>query len=86
MSAGDPLAATMLPAAYMLAHDLVAAEAHARRALSIDGRSAWAWGRLGWVRAYRGDAVTAIEYFKIAHVLALDDPLSLFVVDRRRRG
>ena len=76
MSAGDPLAATMLSAAYMLAHDLVAAEAHARRALSIDGGSAWAWGRLGWVHAYRDDAVTAIEYFKIAHVLALDDPLS----------
>jgi tetratricopeptide (TPR) repeat protein len=76
MSAGDPLAATMLSAAYMLAHDLVAAEAHARRALSIDGGSAWAWGRLGWVHAYRDDAVTAIEHFKIAHVLALDDPLS----------
>ena len=76
MSAGDPLAATMLAAAYMLAHDLVAAEAHARRALSIDGGSAWAWGRLGWVHAYRDDPVTAIEYFKIAQVLALDDPLS----------
>ena len=76
MSAGDPLAATMLSAVCMLAHDLVAAEAHARRALSIDGGSAWAWGRLGWVHAYRDDAVTAIEHFKIAHVLALDDPLS----------
>jgi hypothetical protein len=76
MSAGDPLAATMLSAAYMLAHDLVAAEAHARRALSIDGGSAWAWGRLGWLHAYRDDQVTAIEYFKIAQVLALDDPLS----------
>jgi tetratricopeptide (TPR) repeat protein len=75
MSVDDPLADTMLSAAYMLAHDLAAAEAHARRALSIDGGSAWGWGRLAWVHAYRGDAATAIEYFKIAHVLGPDDPL-----------
>jgi AraC-like DNA-binding protein/tetratricopeptide (TPR) repeat protein len=75
LSAGDPLADTMLSAAYMLAHDLTAAEAHARRALTTDGGSAWAWGRLGWVHAYRGEAKETIEHCQIAHALAPADPL-----------
>jgi AraC-like DNA-binding protein len=75
LSAGDPMADTMLSAAYMLAHDLPAAEAHARRALATDGGSAWAWGRLGWVHAYRGEAKEAIEHCQIAHALAPADPL-----------
>jgi tetratricopeptide (TPR) repeat protein len=75
LSSGDPIADTMLSAAYMLAHDLVAAEAHARRALAIDGGSAWGWGRLAWVHAYRGEATKAIECCQIAHALAPDDPL-----------
>ena len=76
LNAGDPLADTMLSAAYMLAHDLPASEAHARRALSQDGGSAWTWGRLGWVHAYHGDAAAAIEHCQIARVLAPADPLS----------
>jgi len=75
LSAGNPLAETMLSAAYMLAHDLVAAENHARRALAIDGGSAWGWGRLAWVHAYRGEATKAIECCHIAHALAPADPL-----------
>lgn len=75
LSAGDPMADTMLSAAYMLAHDLTAAEAHARRALATDGGSAWAWGRLGWVHAYRGEAKETIEHCQIAHALAPADPL-----------
>jgi AraC-like DNA-binding protein/tetratricopeptide (TPR) repeat protein len=75
LCAGDPLAHTMLSAAYMLAHDLAAAEAHARDALTIDGGSAWGWGRLAWVHAYRGEAKEAIECFQIARVLAPSDPL-----------
>jgi AraC-like DNA-binding protein/tetratricopeptide (TPR) repeat protein len=75
LSAGDPLADTMLSAAHMLAHDLTAAEAHARRALVTDGGSSWAWGRLGWVHAYRGEARETIEHCQIAHALAPADPL-----------
>jgi AraC-like DNA-binding protein/tetratricopeptide (TPR) repeat protein len=75
LSAGDPMADTMLSAAYMLAHDLTASEAHARRALATDGGSAWGWGRLGWVHAYRGEAKKAIEHCQIAHALAPVDPL-----------
>ena len=69
------MADSMLSAAYMLAHDLTAAEAHARRALATDGGSAWAWGRLGWVHAYRGEAKDAIELCQIAQALAPADPL-----------
>jgi AraC-like DNA-binding protein len=76
LCAGDPLANVMLSAAFMLCHDLASAETHARNALSIDAGSAWAWGRLAWVRAYRGDAVEAIECFQIARTLAPADPLS----------
>jgi AraC-like DNA-binding protein len=74
--AGNPISHTMLSAAYMLAHDLPAAEYHARTALKIDGASAWGWGRLGWVHAYRGETAKAIECCHIARVLAPSDALS----------
>jgi AraC-like DNA-binding protein len=75
LGAGDPLSDTMLSAAYMLAHDLEAAEAHARRALAIDGGSSWAWGRLAWVHCYRGETAMAIECCRIARALGPTDPL-----------
>ena len=75
LNAVDPLADAMLSAAYMLAHDLVAAETHARRALAMDGGSAWGWGRLAWVHAYRGETAQTIECCQIARVLAPSDPL-----------
>jgi AraC-like DNA-binding protein/tetratricopeptide (TPR) repeat protein len=75
LSAGDPVADTMLSAAYMLAHDLDSSESHARRALAIDGGSAWGWGRVGWVYAYRGEAARAIESCQIAQALGPADPL-----------
>jgi len=65
----------MLSAAYMLAHDLAAAEAHARRALAIDGGSSWGWGRLAWVHCYRGETAKAIECCRIARSLGPADPL-----------
>jgi tetratricopeptide (TPR) repeat protein len=65
----------MLSAAHMLTHNLTAAKLHARRALMADGGSAWAWGRLGWVHAYRGEATAAIEHCHIARTLAPSDPL-----------
>jgi AraC-like DNA-binding protein/tetratricopeptide (TPR) repeat protein len=76
LTVGDPLAHAMLSAASMLAHDLTAAEAHARQALVIDGGSPWGWGRLAWVHAYRGETTKAIECCKIARVLAPVDPLN----------
>ena len=75
LGADDPVSHTMLSAASMLAHELGGAEDYARRALRIDARSAWGWGRLGWVHAYRGEAAKAIECCKIARGLAPADPL-----------
>jgi AraC-like DNA-binding protein/tetratricopeptide (TPR) repeat protein len=72
---GDPLAETMLASGYTLAHDLAAAEVHVERALTLDGGSAWAWGRRGWIKAYRGETAQAIECFQIARELAPLDRL-----------
>jgi AraC-like DNA-binding protein/tetratricopeptide (TPR) repeat protein len=72
---GDPMAEAMLATAYTLAQDLDAASVHAGRALSYDAGSAWAWGRSGWIHAYRGDSAGAIERFRIALALAPRDPL-----------
>jgi tetratricopeptide (TPR) repeat protein len=67
---------TMLAGGYTLAHDLAAAAIHVGRALTLDGGSAWAWGRSGWIHAYRGESAEAIERFRIARNLAPSDPLS----------
>ncbi|WOH49440.1 helix-turn-helix domain-containing protein [Bradyrhizobium sp. sBnM-33] len=47
-----------------------------RKALAIDGGSAWAWSRSGWLDVYKGDPQSAIERFKIALDLAPHDPLA----------
>jgi len=75
ISMGDPLTETLLAGGYTLAHDLAAAAMHADRALALDGGSAWAWGRSGWIKAYTGEAAEAIERFQIARALAPVDPL-----------
>jgi AraC-like DNA-binding protein/TolB-like protein len=75
LNVGDPLAETILASGYTLAHDLAAAEIHVERALALDGGSAWAWGRRGWIQAYRGEAAEAIECFQIARALAPVDRL-----------
>jgi tetratricopeptide (TPR) repeat protein len=75
LAIADPLAEAMLSAAFALTHDLAAAEMHARHALAIDGGSAWAWGRLAWVHAYRGESPEAIECCRIARALSPEDPL-----------
>jgi AraC-like DNA-binding protein/tetratricopeptide (TPR) repeat protein len=75
LDANDPLSDTMLSAAYMLAHDLDAADTHARRALSVDGGSSWGWGRLAWIHCYRGETAKAIESCRIARTLEPTDPL-----------
>jgi AraC-like DNA-binding protein len=71
-----PLADTILAGATMLAHDLDAAEFHARRALAVDGGSSWGWGRLAWVHGYRGETARAVECCRIARALGPTDPLS----------
>jgi AraC-like DNA-binding protein/tetratricopeptide (TPR) repeat protein len=76
LNSGDALAETMLTGGYTLAHDLEAAAVHAERALTMDGGSAWAWGRSAWVKAYRGRVAEAMEEFEIARSLAPADPLS----------
>jgi AraC-like DNA-binding protein/tetratricopeptide (TPR) repeat protein len=76
LNAGDALAETMLAAGYTLAHDLTSAAVHAERALALDGGSAWAWGRSGWVKAYCGRTGEALEEFQIARSLAPADPLN----------
>jgi len=80
LNAGDPMAETMLAAAYTLTHDLRAAAVHVDRALTLDGGSAWAWGRSGFVKAYRGCAREAIEEFQIASTVG-HDPAVQWVID-----
>jgi len=46
------------------------------KALSIDGGSAWAWGRSGWIDVYKGKDDSAIERFMIALELAPGDALA----------
>ena len=74
--AGDATVLAILGNALTLLHDLDAADQVIRKALSIDGGSAWAWSRSGWIDVYNGDAGSAIERFKIALDLAPNDCLA----------
>jgi AraC-like DNA-binding protein/tetratricopeptide (TPR) repeat protein len=76
LNTGDALAETMLAAGYTLAHNLATAVVHVERALTLDGGSAWAWGRSAWIKAYRGEAAGAIEQFQLARALAPADSLN----------
>jgi len=59
--------------AVTLLSDLDAANLIIRKALSVDGGSAWAWSRSGFIDLYNGDTKSAIERFKIALDLAPQD-------------
>ncbi len=85
LNSGDPLTETMLSAGYCLAHDLATAAIHADRALVLDGSSAWAWGRSGWIKAYAGEAAEAIERFQIARARSRG-PLELSLLGRHCGG
>jgi AraC-like DNA-binding protein/tetratricopeptide (TPR) repeat protein len=74
--AGDATVLAILGNALTLLHDLETADLVIRRALSVDGGSAWAWSRSGWIDVYKGDAESAIERFKIALDLAPHDSLA----------
>jgi AraC-like DNA-binding protein/tetratricopeptide (TPR) repeat protein len=74
--AADPTVLAVLGNALTLLHDVEGADRVVRRALLVDGGSAWAWSRSGWIDVYRGDAESAIERFKIALDLAPHDALA----------
>lgn len=73
---GDGTTFAILGHALACAHDLQAAAVMTRKALALDGGSAWAWGRSAWLDVYAGRATTAIERFKISLQLAPHDPLA----------
>jgi AraC-like DNA-binding protein/tetratricopeptide (TPR) repeat protein len=74
--AGDATVLAVLGNALTLLDDLDGADIVIRKALSIDGGSAWAWSRSGWLDVYKGDPDSAIERLKIALDLAPHDPLA----------
>lgn len=73
---GDATTLAVLGNALTLLGELDAAAQVIARALSVDGGSAWAWGRSGWIDVYRGEAESAIERFNIALDLAPHDALA----------
>jgi len=73
---GDATMLAALGAAMTLLGELDDATQVVRKALAIDGGSAWAWGRSGWLDLYRGDPESAIERLRIGLDLAPQDPLS----------
>jgi AraC-like DNA-binding protein/tetratricopeptide (TPR) repeat protein len=74
--AGDAMVLAVLGNALTLLDDLETADLLIRKALSVDGGSAWAWSRSGWIDVYKGDPESAIERFKIALDLAPHDALA----------
>ncbi|MCA6114463.1 helix-turn-helix domain-containing protein [Bradyrhizobium sp. WSM 1738] len=73
---GDATVLAILGNALSLLREFDAADLVTRRALAIDGGSAWAWSRSGWIDVYKGDPQSAVERFKIALDLAPHDPLA----------
>jgi AraC-like DNA-binding protein/tetratricopeptide (TPR) repeat protein len=69
----DATVLAILGNAVTLLSDLDAANLIIRKALSVDGGSAWAWSRSGFIDMYSGDTESAIERFKIALDLAPQD-------------
>ncbi|MDP2333558.1 MAG: helix-turn-helix domain-containing protein [Reyranella sp.] len=73
---GDATVLAVLGNALSLLDDLDAANLVIRKAISIDGGSAWAWSRSGWIDVYNGDSDSGIERLKIALDLAPNDSLA----------
>jgi tetratricopeptide (TPR) repeat protein len=72
---GDATTLAVLGHALAGVHDLERAGIVTAQALSLDGASAWAWMRSGWLDVYRGHHESAIERFAISLELAPNDPL-----------
>jgi AraC-like DNA-binding protein/tetratricopeptide (TPR) repeat protein len=73
---GDATVLAVLGNALTSLHDLDTADLVIRKALAVDGSSAWAWSRSGWIDVYKGGADSAIERFTIALELAPHDSLA----------
>lgn len=73
---GDATVLAILGNALTLLNELDAADLVVRKALAVDGGSAWAWSRSGWIDVYNGAPESAIERFKIALDLAPHDSLA----------
>jgi tetratricopeptide (TPR) repeat protein len=73
---GDASVLAVLGNAMTLLDELDTAELVIGKALAVDGGSAWAWSRSGWLDVYRGDPESAIERLKIALDLAPHDSLA----------
>jgi AraC-like DNA-binding protein/tetratricopeptide (TPR) repeat protein len=73
---GDATALAILGNALTSLRDVETADLVIRKALAVDGGSAWAWGRSGWVDVYKGEPESAIERFRIALDLAPQDALA----------
>ena len=73
---GDATVLAILGNALSLLNEFDTADLVTRKALAMDGGSAWAWSRGGWIDVYKGDPQSAIERFKIALDLAPHDPLA----------
>ena len=73
---GDATVLAILGNALSLLNAFDTADLVTRKALAMDGGSAWAWSRGGWIDVYKGDPQSAIERFKIALDLAPHDPLA----------
>lgn len=65
----DPIVLTARAAVEMMAGELDAAEGLVARALACDPACGWAWGRSGWLHAYRGRPQRAIAHFRRALAL-----------------
>jgi AraC-like DNA-binding protein len=72
----DPTVLAVVGNALTLLRDMDAAEQVIGKALAVDAGSAWAWGRSGWIDAYKGNDESAIEKFTIALELAPNDSLA----------
>ena len=72
----DATVLAVLGNALTLLNEVDAADVVIRKALAVDGGSAWAWSRSGWIDVYKGDPQSGIERFKIALDLAPHDPLA----------
>ena len=72
----DTTVLAILGNALSLLNEFDSADLVIRKALAVDGGSAWAWSRSGWIDVYKGDPRSAIERFKIALDLAPHDPLA----------
>jgi len=73
---GDATALAILGNALTSLRDVETAETVIGKALAVDGGSAWAWGRSGWIDVYNDEPDSAIERFKIALELAPHDALA----------